>query len=59
MARPYKAREEVYKSEDPADQAEARLVKGGVKDHMERDIRSNILRKQALAMWGRTLIPAL
>ena len=28
LARPYKAREEVYKSEEPADQADARIMKG-------------------------------
>ena len=26
LARPYKAREEVYRSEEPADQAEARAI---------------------------------
>ena len=50
----------MYKLEEPADNAEAGA--GGVKNDARKGKekeRSNALKKQALAMCGSTLIPAL
>ena len=56
FARPYKAREEVYRSEEPADQAEAIRIRG---QKEAKGTLVDILKKQALAIEGRALIPAL